>query len=71
MAKNGTPQSGMFTKADYETLINARRQLNDLIVTLDKAEACGVNCAVWRAQRDDLDKQLAAIQTHFMTPPPK
>lgn len=71
MGRSVAGASGIFTKADYKTLVDTRRALNDLITTMDKAEACGVNCAVWRQQRDDLDAQLAAIQQHFMTPPPQ
>jgi len=70
MAKRSTQQSGMFSKADYENLVRTRRNLNEMITTLDKAQACGVDCAVYRQQRDDLDKQLEQIQLHFMTPPP-
>ena len=71
MARARAAESGMFTKADYETLVAERRRLNDLITTMDKAEACGVSCAVFRQQVADIDAQLQAIQTHFMTPPPK
>ena len=60
----------MFSKADYETLVRTRRDLNDMIQRLDKAQACGVDCAIFRQQRDELDQQLSQIQQHFMTPPP-
>lgn len=71
MARQSATAGGMFTKADYNTLMDTLRNLNDLITTMDKAEACGVNCAVFRQQRDDLAKQLEMIRMHFMTPPPK
>jgi hypothetical protein len=70
MAKRNSPGNGIFTKADYEALVRTRRSLNDMITTFDKAEACGVDCAVYRQQNSDLDKQLEMIHTHFMTPPP-
>jgi hypothetical protein len=41
-----------------------------MIQRLDKAQACGVDCAIFRQQRDELDQQLSQIQQHFMTPPP-
>lgn len=62
--------AGIYSKSDYDLLIKERRRLNDLIVTLDKLQACGVECATYREMRDNIDKQLAAIQQHFMTPAP-
>lgn len=70
MARARAAVDAMFTRSDYETLVKTERSLNDMITTLDKAELCGVNCAVWRQQRADLASQLAAIKQHFMTPPP-
>lgn len=63
-------RSQLFTRSDYETLRRERQRLNDLLTKFDKAEACGVDCAFLRATRDSVDSQLAAIQQHFMTPPP-
>ena len=71
MAKSqsaGTDQ--LFTRADYDQLRLHRRKLNDLLQKIDKAQACGVGCDFIRAQRDETDAQLAAIEQHFMTPPP-
>ena len=72
MARKATTvvPTGLFTKQHYDMLITERRKLNDLIGTLDKAEACGVNCDTYRAMRNDIDNQLAQIQQHFMTPTP-
>lgn len=61
----------LYDKEQYKLLIAERRRLNNLIATLDKAAACGIDCTMYRQMRDDIDKQLEAIQTHFMTPPPK
>lgn len=60
----------LFTKADYNTLRLHRRKMNDLLHMIDKAEACGIACDFIRQQRDAVDKQLEAIEQHFMTPPP-
>lgn len=71
MAKSkSVQQQGLYTKADYQLLINERRNLNDLIAIMDKAEQCGVDVSVYRQMRQDIDNQLAAIHTHFMTPAP-
>ena len=70
MAKRKGGDGGMFNRQHYEQLITTRRNLNDMITTLDKAQSCGVDCAVFRQQRDDLDKQLEQIQALFMTPAP-
>lgn len=69
----GKPQlesDPLFTRADYDQLRAARRRLNDLLTTIDKAQACGIACDFIRQQRDEVDAQLAAIEQHFMTPPP-
>ena len=63
-------QAGLFTPADYQTLRLARQTLNNLIPQMDKAKACGVDCSSYLQMVQDLDQQLAAIQQHFMTPPP-
>lgn len=68
-AKMSAP-TGIFTRSDYDTLRNARRSLADLIGKLDKARACGVDCAMYEQMRTEIDAQLAAIEQHFMTPPP-
>ena len=68
--KKSDMPSGLFTREHYDTLHTERRKLNDLIATLDKAEQCGVNCDAYRAMRQDVDNQLAAIQQHFMNPVP-
>lgn len=70
MAKMAAAQSGVFNRDDYKNLIAARTKLNDLILTCDKAEQCGVNVSIWRAQMADIDRQLTSIQQNFMTPPP-
>ena len=63
-------QTGLFTAADHKSLLDARRRLNALIETCDKAEACGINVDTLRQMRASIDAQLGAIQQHFMTPPP-
>lgn len=61
---------GMFTLADYQALRSARRNLNDLLGKIDRAKACGVDCSQYEQMRQEIDAQLAAIEQHFMTPPP-
>lgn len=60
----------LFTLTDYNLLRTHRRRLNDLLGKIDKATACGVACDFIKAQRDEVEAQLAAIEQHFMTPPP-
>ena len=61
---------GVYSLADYQSLRTARASLADLLGKIDKAVACGVDCSMYREMRNDIDAQLAAIQQHFMTPPP-
>jgi hypothetical protein len=60
----------LFTRQDYETLRRERRRLNDLIEMCDRAEACGIDVGIYRTMRSEIDGQLSAIETHFMSPPP-
>lgn len=60
----------LFTRDDYDVLRLHRRKLNDLLTKIDKAKACGVACDFIEQQRAETDKQLEAIEQHFMTPPP-
>lgn len=71
MAKQKTSAvPGLFTADDYAALRRARADLNNLLGKMDKAKACGVDCTMYEQMRSDIDSQLAAIQQHFMTPPP-
>lgn len=60
----------LYNKEQYQLLIAERRRLQSLVALCDKAEACGIDVSTYRAMRDEIDKQLEAIQTHFMTPAP-
>lgn len=71
MGKNRVVDNPNFTKDDYNTLRQVRTTLANLLSKFDKAEACGVNCEFLRSQRQSIDDQLAAIQQHFMSPPPR
>jgi len=60
----------LFTRADYDLLRQHRRRLNEWLGMHDKAVACGIACDFVKQQRDEVEAQLAAIEQHFMTPPP-
>lgn len=62
--------TGIFNASDYSALRKARLGLSEMIAKMDRAKACGVDCAQYAAMRDDIDAQLAAIEQHFMTPAP-
>lgn len=71
MAKGkSVQQPGIFTASDYQMLRNARTDLANVLAKIDKAKACGVDCSMYEQMRADIDAQLAAIELHFMTPPP-
>jgi hypothetical protein len=69
-AKQQVTTDSLFNKTDYEQLRLHRRKMNDLLTVIDKASACGIACDFIKQQRDEVDQQLAAIEQHFMTPPP-
>lgn len=70
MGKQRDTVDQLFGKSDYDILRLHRHKMNDLIRTIDKAQACGIACDFIRQQRDEVDDQLAKIEQHFMTPPP-
>jgi hypothetical protein len=62
------PSDSLFTSEDYNTLRRERRRLADMVDTLEKAKACGIECDFLESQRKQIDDQLASIEQHFMTP---
>lgn len=60
----------LFGKDDYNQLRAHRRKMNDLLNKIDKAQACGIACDFIKAQRDEVESQLAAIEQYFMSPAP-
>ncbi len=64
-------KSKIFTKTDHTALKKAQRQLHDLLPMVDNADACGVECDAFRSVMDEISKQLAEIESRFMTPIPK
>lgn len=71
MPKGSIHTDQLYDKEQHKLLLQERRRLNDLIQTLDKASACGIDCTMYRQMRDEIDKQLEAIQVNFMTPAPQ
>ncbi len=61
----------IFTRAHFDALKRAERDLHDLLEVLDKADRCGIECQEFRQVRDELGRRLSAIEREFMTPPPK
>lgn len=66
-----TDNQQLFTREAYEQLKREQRKLHDMLVTFDKAEACGVDCQQLRLINEELLNNLTAIEQHFMTPPPR
>lgn len=59
----------VYTMADYERLKAAQEGLRQMGQLLDKGERCGVKCDVARAIRDQMVKELDAIEREFMSNP--
>ena len=69
MAKTARMQEGqLYNQEQVQLLLQERRRLNELIGTLDRAAACGIDCTMYRQMRDEIDKQLEAIYQNFMAP---
>lgn len=60
--------SALFTDEDYRQLREHRHALNKLVLECDKARACGIDVTELARVRDDVDRQLAAIEQHYMSP---
>jgi len=61
----------IFSRADFDQLNRAEKQLGDVLSILDDAESCGVECQLIRDNIAEIQRRLEAIRTHFMTPVPK
>jgi hypothetical protein len=66
MSKGNVP---VYTMADYERLKAAQEGLQQVGQLLDKGERCGVNCSTARAIRNQMEKELNAIEVEFMSNP--
>lgn len=64
--KNQIPV-GMFTEQDYAELKRHRNNLAEVIQECARARACGIDTAEFDKARAQVDEQLAAIETHFMS----
>ena len=59
-----------FSREDYDKLKDAQRLIHDLQPYLDKAEACGVDCAGYRGLSEQFGTMLGMIEKEFMVPAP-
>lgn len=57
---------GMFTESDYAELKRHRNNLAELINECARARACGIDTAEFDKARAEIDRQLEAIEVHFM-----
>jgi hypothetical protein len=60
-----------FDREDFQKLKDAQRQLNDLLSVMDRAEACGTDCQVFREVTREYLERLMNIEREFMNPPPR
>jgi hypothetical protein len=59
-----------FTRQHFDDLKAAQRTLHDLEREYDKAQACGIECAGYRALSANLSERLEAMERHYFMPPP-
>lgn len=64
-------EQSIFNRQQYERLKETQRLLHDMRTEFDKAEQCGVACEALRGIADDIASKLAAIERHYMDPPPR
>lgn len=64
------PKRQIYTRQQWEQLKAAQRQVHDLQITLDKMEACDMDCQAFRALSQDLSRRFALIERNFMSPTP-
>lgn len=60
-----------YTAADWRKLRDLQRQVTDIMPVMDKMEACGLECEVFRDVARDLLDRLSRIEKEFMTPAPQ
>lgn len=54
-----------FDKADYAELLQAERDLHDLLPEIDKAEECGIDCQARRADREAALERISAMKKNY------
>lgn len=61
----------LFTRNDYTKLLEAERQIADLIPTLDDLQACDFDCHEYKTLLLEQQERLGKIKQRFFTPPPR
>ena len=53
------------SRADYDKLVQADRDLANVMPEFDKLESCGIDCAAVRQKWSDTREKIAAIKQHY------
>jgi ribosome assembly protein YihI (activator of Der GTPase) len=53
------------SKEEHLGLLEAQRQLTDILPEIDKAEECGIDCQAYRSQHADALQQITNILKNF------
>ena len=56
----------MFDESHHDALVKARTALGQVQTIIEKAKACGIDCADKEQRRNEYDQILALYQQHFM-----
>jgi len=51
--------------SDLRSMNKALYQLNDMIIPIDKAESCGIDCQEVKLRRDDMVAKLTALKAAY------
>ena len=60
----------VYSREQYDRILQAERIINDLLPVIDKLEACGEDCNNYRFASKQFFDKLALIKANFFSPPP-
>lgn len=58
------------TSADLQALDNAQRELRGALEKIEKAEACGIDCQVFRQMYEDTNQRIDKFREVYSQVPP-
>jgi len=68
--KTKSPSDNPLSRQDYHRILEAQRNLHDILPIIDSAENCGLPCDEFREVHRFLSEKFNAIIKEFFNPPP-
>lgn len=59
------PEPIKLDRATYAELLENERRLHDFLGELDKADECGIDCSLMRAERIQILERISKLKEHY------